>query len=63
MLLFQFSRPQNLVMYWKFAIAVERVIFLDTDPSTMLIINENREMQRLYCSVDRAQLKRVSRKK
>ena len=50
-------------MLWKFTIEVERAILLDTDPSTMLIINENREMQRLYCSVDRAQLKRVSRKK
>ena len=49
-----------MVMYWKFMIAVESVIFLDTDPSTMLIINENREMQRLYCSVDREQLKKVS---
>lgn len=50
-------------MFWKFTIPIERIIFLDTDPATMLIINQNREMQRLYCSVDVNQLKKVSQKK
>ena len=50
-------------MYWKFTIPIERVIFLDTDPATMLIINQNRETQRLYCSVELKTLKKVSEKK
>jgi len=50
-------------MFWKFTIPVSKILFLDTDPATMLIINQNREMQRLYCSVDKNELKKVSQKK
>ena len=49
LLLFQFSRPQNLVKFWKFKIELTRILFMDTDPSVLLTINKNGEMQRLYC--------------
>ena len=63
LLLFQFSRPQNLVKFWKFTYSVKKILFLDTDPATLLIINETNEMQRLYCSIDKDQFIKQSKKK
>ena len=63
LLLFQFSRPQNLVKFWKFTHSVKKILFLDTDPATLLIISETNEMQRLYCSIDKDQIIKQSKKK
>ena len=49
LLLFQFSRPQNLVKFWKFKTQAKHIRFLDTDPAVLLVINANHEMQRIYC--------------
>ena len=43
-LLFQFSRPQNLIKFWKFKIEVSLIKFLDSDPSILLVVNRNGEM-------------------
>lgn len=48
-LLFQFSRPQNLVKFWRFKIELTNICFMDTDPAILLCINRNLEMQRIYC--------------
>ena len=63
LLLFQFSRNQNLIKFWKFAFQVKKILFFDTDPATLLIINETNEMQRLYCSIDKDKLIKDSKKK
>jgi hypothetical protein len=63
LLLFQFSRNQNLIKFWNFASQVKKILFFDTDPATLLIINETNEIQRLYCSIDKDKLIKDSKKK
>ena len=41
LLLFQFSRPQNLIKFWRFKIELTYVRFMDTDPAVLLVINRN----------------------
>ena len=62
-LLFQFSRPQNLIKFWKFKTEVTHMRFMDTDPSVLLVINKNQEMQRIYCCDTIVQLQCQSRSK
>lgn len=62
-LLFQYSRPQNLVMYWKSQLPFLRVLFCDqaqTSASYLLIINKNLELQKIYFAVTRDDLKTIS---
>ena len=56
LLLFQFSRPQNLIKFWKFKIELTQVRFMNTDPAVLLVINKNQEMQRIYCCDNMLQL-------
>jgi hypothetical protein len=58
LLLFQFSRPQNLVMFWKFIVPIVHFHFINMQglPLVMLI-NKNNELQKIYCGVSRLQLK------
>mmetsp|Transcript_29931 Transcript_29931/g.34984 ORF Transcript_29931/g.34984 Transcript_29931/m.34984 type:complete len:113 (-) Transcript_29931:423-761(-) len=62
-LLFQFSRPQNLIKFWKFKIEIALMRFLDTDPAILLVVNKNGEMQRIYCCDSAVKLKRHSKEK
>jgi len=63
LLLFQFSRPQNLIKFWKFKIELSQVRFMDTDPAVLLAINKNQEMQRIYCCDNKLQLKKKGTEK
>ena len=52
-----------MIKFWKFAFSVKKILFLDTDPATLLIINETNEMQRIYCGVDKDKFIKDSKKK
>ncbi|CDW77145.1 u3 snornp-associated protein nan1 [Stylonychia lemnae] len=60
-LLFQYSRPQNLVMYWKSQLPFIKFLACDVNPlSYILIITKNQELQRVYLGADKLQLKKVA---
>lgn len=65
-LLFQYSRPQNLIMYWKSQLPFLTTIFCEQDvasTSYVLIINKNFEVQKIYLGVTRDDLKSISTKR
>jgi hypothetical protein len=65
-LLFQYSRPQNLIMYWKSQLVFLDTIFCEQDvasTSYVLIINKNFELQKIYLGVTRDDLKAISSKR
>jgi hypothetical protein len=65
-LLFQYSRPQNLIMYWKSQLPFLRVIFCEQKVQTasyVLIINKNLEFQKIYFGVTRNDLKNIAQKR
>jgi hypothetical protein len=65
-LLFQYSRPQNLMMYWKSQLPFLRVVFCDQAIQTasyLLIINKNLEFQKIYFGVTRNDLKNMADKR
>jgi len=65
-LLFQFSRPQNLIMYWKSQLPFLTTLFCEQDVSStsyVLIINKNFEFQKIYLGVTRDDLKSISTKR
>jgi hypothetical protein len=55
-LLFQFSRPQNLIMYWKFKTPITGIHFVNA-LSCLYVSNRNGECQKIYCSVSQDKLK------
>lgn len=55
-LLFQFSRPQNLIMYWKFKTPITRIHFIAA-LSCLLVVNRTGECQKIYCSIAKDELK------
>eukprot|EP00347_Sterkiella_histriomuscorum_P004204 403361349 len=60
-LMFQYSRPQNLVMYWKSQLPFLRFQLCDMNSiAYILIINKNQELQRIYLGADRSQLKKAA---
>ena len=63
LLLFQFSRPQNLIKYWKFKIEISSIRFMDADPAVLLVVNKNQEMQRIYCCDGIEKLKKHGKEK
>lgn len=40
LLLFNFSRAQNVVKFWKFRSNIKQMLFMDTDPAVVLLINQ-----------------------
>lgn len=57
-LMFQFSRPQNLVMYWKFIVPIARMKFVNVRKMPiLLLVDKNSDLQKIYCGVSKAQLK------
>ena len=63
LLLFQFSRPQNLIKFWQFKTEVQHIHFMDTDPEVLMVINKNGEMQRIYCCYTKLQLQKQGKEK
>jgi len=47
-------------MFWRFQIALTRIHFnqVEGKPSYLLIVNKNKEIQRLYSSVNKADLRK-----
>lgn len=57
-LMFQFSRPQNMIMYWKFIVPLKHFSFLNVKKMPiLLLIDKNNCTQKIYCGVSKAQLK------
>ena len=57
-LMFQFSRPQNMIMYWKFIVPIKQICFLSVKKMPiLLLIDKNNSTQKIYCGVSRAELK------
>jgi CRISPR/Cas system Type II protein with McrA/HNH and RuvC-like nuclease domain len=56
LMLFNFSRPQNLIMFWKFQIPIQRIFFSkqhinEKARNSLMIVNKAEELQQLYCGV------------
>lgn len=51
-LLFQFSRPQNLVMYWKFIVPLIAFKFVNVKSMpVLLLVNKVSGIQKIFCGV------------
>ena len=61
-LLFQYSRPQNLIMYWKSQLPFLKLHFCSdsSDSSYLLLVTKNLELQKIYFGVDRDDLKAIA---
>ena len=63
-LMFQFSRPQNLVMYWKFIVPIAHMKFVNVRKMPiLLLVDKNSDLQKIYCGVSKAQLKEQAEKR
>ena len=63
-LLFQYSRPQNLVMYWKTQLSFHQIVFCDqSSGSYLLIINQNLEFQKIFFGMTPDELKSMAQKR
>jgi len=60
-LLFQYSRPQNLVMYWKTQVPFTKAVFCDQSPASyLLIISQNFDFQKVYFGMTPDELKSIA---
>jgi WD40 repeat protein len=61
-LLFQYSRPQNLIMFWKSQLPFLKLQFCShqEDTSYLLLVTKNLELQKIYFGVNRDDLKAIA---
>jgi hypothetical protein len=61
-LLFQFSRPQNLVQFWKLLLPIKCMQFFEMKKIGILLLTaEGGSMQKIYCGVTKQELSEKKR--